>query len=177
MITFQQVKHRGGRGAIFHFLVISPHHWGAVFDNQSMDFKVPGQRDPISISLWDTAGQDEYSRIRTLAYPGTDVFLVCFSVASEQTFENVPLKWIPEIKHHSPGVPIVVVGMQTDIVNRAVSTERGREIAKRVGAADYVECSSREGSNVQAVMQAAVSATIAESAASKQKQQPRCHIL
>lgn len=34
-------------------------------------------------SLMDTAGQEDYDRLRPLAYPGTDVFMVCFSVTSE----------------------------------------------------------------------------------------------
>ena len=34
-------------------------------------------------------GQEDYYRLRPLSYPQTDVFLVCFSVASRASFENV----------------------------------------------------------------------------------------
>jgi len=42
--------------------------------------------------LFDTAGQEDYDRLRPLSYPQTDVFLVCFSVVSPSSFENVKEK-------------------------------------------------------------------------------------
>jgi GTPase SAR1 family protein len=37
-------------------------------------------------------GQEDYDRLRPLSYPQTDVFLVCFSVVSPSSFENVKEK-------------------------------------------------------------------------------------
>ena len=54
--------------------------------------------------------QEDYDRLRPLAYPQTDIFLVCFSIENRTSFENVPSKWLPEIEHHCPHVPIVLVG-------------------------------------------------------------------
>lgn len=47
---------------------------------------------PINLGLWDTAGQEDYDRLRPLSYPQTDVFLICFSVVSPPSFENVRTK-------------------------------------------------------------------------------------
>lgn len=47
---------------------------------------------PISLGLWDTAGQEDYDRLRPLSYPQTDVFLICFSVVSPPSFDNVKSK-------------------------------------------------------------------------------------
>lgn len=47
---------------------------------------------PISLGLWDTAGQEDYDRLRPLSYPQTDVFLICFSVVSPPSFDNVKAK-------------------------------------------------------------------------------------
>ena len=58
---------------------------------------------PISLGLWDTAGQDDYDRLRPLSYPDTDVFLICFSLVNPNSFANVSDKWAPEISHHAPG--------------------------------------------------------------------------
>ena len=65
---------------------------------------------PVSLGLWDTAGQEDYDRLRPLSYPQTDVFLICFSVVSPSSFENVTSKWCPEIKHHCADAPILLIG-------------------------------------------------------------------
>ena len=54
--------------------------------------------------LCDGGAEQDYDRLRPLSYPQTDVFLVCFSVISPASFENVKEKWIPEITHHCPKV-------------------------------------------------------------------------
>ena len=43
---------------------------------------------PYILTLFDTAGQEEYDRLRPLAYPDTGVFLVCFSVMRPDSFDN-----------------------------------------------------------------------------------------
>lgn len=48
--------------------------------------------EPYTLGLFDTAGQEDYDRLRPLSYPHTDVFLVCFSVVSPASFENVKEK-------------------------------------------------------------------------------------
>jgi Ras-related C3 botulinum toxin substrate 1 len=84
-----------------------------VHNNYSINVMVGNK--PINLGLWDTGGQEDYDRLRPLSYPDTDVFLVCFSVVSPTSYENVSAKWIPELRHHAPNVPILLVGTKTDL--------------------------------------------------------------
>merc|ERR1711872_87481 len=74
-----------------------------VFDNYSSTIML--NEKPVEVGLWDTAGQEDYARLRTLSYPGTDFFLV-----HPTSLENVRDKWTPELNHHAPGVPMLLVG-------------------------------------------------------------------
>lgn len=47
------------------------------------------------LTLRDTAGQEEFGRLRPLAYPGTDVFLIAFSVIEPSSFTNARKKVRP----------------------------------------------------------------------------------
>ncbi|XP_060210877.1 rac-like GTP-binding protein RHO1 [Lycium barbarum] len=83
-----------------------------VFDNFSATVVVNGAT--VNLGLWDTAGHEDYNRLRPLSYRGADVFILAFSLISKANYENVSKKWIPELKHYAPGVPIVLVGTKLD---------------------------------------------------------------
>jgi small GTP-binding protein len=51
----------------------------------------------VELALWDTAGQEDYDRLRPLSYPDTDVILLCFSIDSPVSLINVKEKWSPEV--------------------------------------------------------------------------------
>lgn len=103
----------------------------------------------VELALWDTAGQEDYDRLRPLSYPDTHVILMCFSIDSPDSLENIPEKWTPEVRHFCPNVPIILVGNKKDLRNdpatikelqkmkqEPVKTEQGRAMADNIG-----ECS------------------------------------
>ena len=61
-----------------------------VFDNYAVTVMIAGE--PHTLGLFDTAGQEDYDRLRPLSYPQTDVFLVCFSIVNPASFENTKEK-------------------------------------------------------------------------------------
>jgi Ras-related C3 botulinum toxin substrate 1 len=69
----------------------------------------------VSLGLWDTAGQAEYDRLRPLSYPQTDIFLICFSLIDPTSLENVHTNWYPEVHHHCPNTPIILIGTKSDL--------------------------------------------------------------
>ncbi|KAL2925072.1 Rac-like GTP-binding protein ARAC10 [Bienertia sinuspersici] len=69
----------------------------------------------VNLGLWDTAGQEDYNKLRPLSYRGADVFVLAFSLVNRASFENVEKKWVPELQNFAPGVPLVLVGTKMDL--------------------------------------------------------------
>ncbi|TMW66689.1 hypothetical protein Poli38472_014001 [Pythium oligandrum] len=143
-----------------------------VFDNYSANVMVDSK--PINLGLWDTAGQEDYDRLRPLSYPQTDVFLICFSVVSRASFENVKSKWRPEINHHAPGVPFILVGTKLDLredeetleklrekKTTAISAEEGEALKNELGAFKYLECSALTQKGLKQVFDEAIRCVLA----------------
>lgn len=141
------------------------------FDNYNVVVNVDNQ--PIRLQLCDTAGQDDFDSLRPLCYPGTDVFLVCFSVVSPTSFHNVREKWLPELRHHNPRVPIVLVGTQSDLRTdvkvlielaqyreQPVTEVAARRLAHQIGAVGYVESSALTQRNLKEVFDQAILAAL-----------------
>ena len=84
-----------------------------VFDNSSQSTTYQGRK--FEIGLWDTAKSEDFPRLQYLSYPQTDVFLVCFANNNQYSFESVKESWIPEIQHHCPGAPFMIIGCKDDL--------------------------------------------------------------
>ncbi|XP_063061148.1 rho-related GTP-binding protein RhoG-like [Engraulis encrasicolus] len=157
-----------------------------VFDNYSSQVTVDSRT--ISLNLWDTAGQEEYDRLRTLSYPQTNVFIICFSIASPPSYENVKHKWHPEVTHHCPNTPILLVGTKKDLRNdpeiqkklkeqnqTTVSQQQGQALARQIQAIKYLECSALNQDGIKEVFADAVRAFLNPTKATSQK--PHCVLL
>lgn len=158
-----------------------------VFENYVADVEVDGRK--VELALWDTAGQEDYDRLRPLSYPDSNVILICFSVDSPDSLDNVVEKWISEVLHFCQGVPIILVACKSDLRNdpntiemlrqqqqQPVSTSEGQAIAQKIGAAEYLECSARTGQGVREVFEAATRASLRTKEKRKEKKK-KCVIL
>eukprot|EP00020_Sapocribrum_chincoteaguense_P010044 CAMPEP_0170738478 /NCGR_PEP_ID=MMETSP0437-20130122/4667_1 /TAXON_ID=0 /ORGANISM="Sexangularia sp." /LENGTH=231 /DNA_ID=CAMNT_0011076905 /DNA_START=63 /DNA_END=758 /DNA_ORIENTATION=- len=138
-----------------------------VFDNYNANAIVDG--NPVNLGLWDTAGSDEYDSLRPLSYPGTDVFLLCFSLFSPASLENVHKKWYPEVKEHAEGTPIILVGTKLDLREKEsavkslkesgqepVTAEGGKAAADKIAAVRYLECSALTQEGLSEVFEEAI---------------------
>jgi len=142
-----------------------------VFENYVADVEVDGRR--VELALWDTAGQEDYDRLRPLSYPDSHVVLICFAIDLPDSLENVQEKWIGEVMHFCPKVPVMLVGCKKDLRRdpqtidnlrkqnqRPVAPEQGQAVAQKVGARMYLECSARTGEGVREVFQHATRAAL-----------------
>lgn len=62
-----------------------------VFENYVTDCRVDGKS--VQLALWDTAGQEDYERLRPLAYSQAHVILIAFSLSSPDSLQNITTKW------------------------------------------------------------------------------------
>ncbi|NXY38608.1 RHOD protein, partial [Pomatorhinus ruficollis] len=84
-----------------------------VFEKYTASLQVAGK--PVKIHLWDTAGQEDYDRLRPLSYSDANVVLICFDVTDSNSFDNILTKWYPEVNHFCKGVPVLLVGCKMDL--------------------------------------------------------------
>ncbi|THG09164.1 hypothetical protein TEA_004240 [Camellia sinensis var. sinensis] len=150
-----------------------------VFDNFSANVVVDGST--VNLGLWDTAGQEDYNRLRPLSYRGADVFLLAFSLISRASYENISKKG-EELKKMIGAAIYIECSSKTQqedynrlrplsyrgadvfllafsLISRASYeniSKKGEELKKMIGAAIYIECSSKTQQNVKAVFDAAI---------------------
>uniref|UniRef100_A0A1I7YM12 Rho-related GTP-binding protein n=1 Tax=Steinernema glaseri TaxID=37863 RepID=A0A1I7YM12_9BILA len=113
--------------------------------------------------------------VRTL--PHADVFVVCFSLDKPQSLIHAENLWIPAIKATFGHIPILVVGMKSDLREmykkhksiylhyahrKPIKEKAGKNVANNFDEAEYAECSSKKVKEVKRVMEKA--ATMALSA-------------
>ena len=162
-----------------------------VFENYISQAPHPPTGKMVELALWDTAGQEEYDRLRPLSYPETDLLLVCFAIDCPNSLENVMdkvsyvlnntpehkidfWKWYPEVLHFCPTTPTILLGLKSDLRHNRkcidmlrcqgltpVTQEQGRLVANRMGAT-YMECSSREMKGVEDIFDRAITIAVGD---------------
>ncbi|XP_036606736.1 transforming protein RhoA-like isoform X2 [Trichosurus vulpecula] len=99
-------------------------------------------------------------------HPDTDAILMCSSIDNRDSVANIQERWTPEVKHFCPNVPIILVGNKKDLRNdehtrrekKPVKPEEGRDVANRIGAFGYMECSAKTKDSVKEVFEMATRA-------------------
>ena len=117
---------------------------------------------PVTLELADTAGQEEYKRLRALSYPDTDIFLICYSVVDSASYDNISNIWIKELDHYSPNSIKIIVGTKIDLRDdpvfrndKILRQEDGVKLKEQVGAHSYFECSAFTKEGLTEVFQTA----------------------
>ena len=140
-----------------------------IFDTYTCTLKY--EMADLKLSLFDTAGQEDYDRFRILCYqnPSADILILCFSVVSNHSYDNIIQKWKSELEIHCPGVPIMLLATKVDLRTdqtqiqtlaktgeRIIPRENGEKLAKQLGAVCYQEVSAFTGVGVKEAFECAI---------------------
>lgn len=135
-----------------------------------------------------TSPRQDHSLNASLCFFLQDVFLICFSLVSPASFENVRAKWYPEVRHHCPNTPIILVGTKLDLRDDKDTIEKLKEkkltpitypqglaMAKEIGAVKYLECSALTQRGLKTVFDEAIRAVLCPPPVKKRKR--KCLLL
>ncbi|XP_042277825.1 rho-related GTP-binding protein RhoF-like isoform X3 [Thunnus maccoyii] len=144
----------------------------SVFDKSVVNTRYRGQQ--FRLHLYDTAGQEEYDRLRPLSYQNVNVVLICYNIMCPSSFDNVFVKWYPEVQHFCDGAPIILVGCKADLREdkilvkklwasgqNAVTYIQGEEARRKINAVLYLECSAKYKENVKDLFREATKRALA----------------
>ncbi|KAM9821196.1 rho-related GTP-binding protein RhoF [Neosynchiropus ocellatus] len=161
----------------------------SVFEKYVTSISVEGK--VIRLNLYDTAGQEDYDRLRPLSYVEANLILVCFDVTNPTSFDNVMIKWHPEVRHFCRDIPVILIGCKTDLrkdrectrklkaMNQSpITYAQGVEAQRQMNAQLYLECSAKYQENVEDVFKEATKTTLAfQRKRRKHKRKKKCVIL
>jgi small GTP-binding protein len=130
-----------------------------VFDNYTTMMMVDDVI--VKLVLWDTAGQEEYEKLRPLTYMQCDVVMMMFSVVNVNSFRSIKEHWYPEVKRYCPDTPLFLVGTKTDLKDTAsseqiVPTKAAIDLATELQLTGYCECSALEQRGTREMFERAV---------------------
>ncbi|XP_029426984.1 rho-related GTP-binding protein RhoF isoform X2 [Rhinatrema bivittatum] len=146
----------------------------------------------VVLHLYDTAGQDDYDRLRPLSYQSAHVVLICYDVTNPTSFENVLIKWYPEVTHFCREIPLILIGCKTDLrkdkerlrklrssQQEPITYYQGEATSQRIKAAVYLECSAKFQENIEDIFKEAtiIALNAMKRAKKPREKQRRCLIL
>lgn len=144
-----------------------------VHDYYTVRLGIDGRQ--TSVQLIDTAGKPEFGLFRRLSYPDAEVFLLCFDVCDPRAFARVRDYWLMELKDYKRKTPVILVGTQIDRRSdfneiarlsrqnlRPITTQQGQQMARKIRAKKYIECSALTKKNLKSVFDSAIVAGLDE---------------
>lgn len=121
-----------------------------MFENDVKDVDIDGEI--IELAIWDTAGQENYARLRPLSYRAADVVLITFALNDRESLNAVLSTWLPEVSEYCPKVPILLVGTKSDLRDdeseECIESIDGQVMCQKIDAKAFIETSAKCGINV-----------------------------
>ena len=115
--------------------------------------EIEGKR--VGLQIWDFAGEERFRFLLPSYVLGASGGIFMYDITRFSSLKNFQ-DWIEIVKQGYKGpfknIPIIMVGSKLDLeYKRAVSRDEAYDLAKEYDLSGYIECSSKDGQNVQEV--------------------------
>lgn len=120
-------------------------------ESESLDYVMNGKN--INLKIFDTSGQEDYSRFRALTLPVSDYILICFSVDDPLSYSEVFDTIHYMVKDKMPaGAKILLCATKIDMRNaNSITQDEGRALGEQIGVTRYFECSAKTGVGISEI--------------------------
>lgn len=106
----------------------------------------------VTLTIWDTGGQELFDCIRPQYYRGANGALVCYDVTNQESFDQLD-KWFSDLYEQCGKIPIILVANKIDLAEQTViPLEEGENYALKKGIM-FFETSAKTGEHVVDVME------------------------
>lgn len=154
-----------------------------IFENYSSQVSVDNKK--ITLSLWDTAGQEDYGELRQLSYPQAHVFIIVFSVIEPSSLENAVKKWLPELNEKNPNAPKIIAGNKIDLRDESlVENSKNAHVLKKTAekaisdqGCKYFECSALTQEGLKTVFDEAIRSVLKNKEKKEDKKRSCCSLI
>lgn len=150
-----------GDGEVGKTTLIGRYITGVFKSNQTItigvDFhvkKLEVEGKKVSLQIWDFAGENRFRFLLPSYVVGASGGIFMYDITRFSSLKNFP-DWIEIFKKGFIGaqdkqLPVIMAGSKLDLnYKRAVSSKEAFDMAKRNNLYGYIECSSKDGRNVE----------------------------
>ena len=137
----------------------------SLFENNTQEVIIEGNL--IKFHVWDTAGQDEYDRLRPLSYSGCNCVALSFKLTDRNSFFQIEEKWYKEVKKYCKDAALILVGLCLDERESGnsnhVSDAEANQMVVDLNLSAFIACSAKTGEGVDKVFPAIAKACLSRS--------------
>lgn len=127
-------------------------------------YNIEYEKEFFSFKFWDPENND-MNTLKQFDCPQIDVFLICFSIDSPLSLENVEKIWAPKVRKYNEHASLILVGCKYDLRKKNSNNDEDKsnetkliseteclEMKKTIEAQDYIECSAFSITNIEELL-------------------------
>ena len=83
---------------------------GVQFSIKDLNYK----GEPVKLTIWDIAGQEEFKFVRTEFYKGASVQILVYDITRSESLDNLE-NWYKDVIKYAGEIPVLILGNKFDL--------------------------------------------------------------